>query len=144
MDTNEQLPRLSAYVNVCRDDVRIDAHRLGFWGADISPFLEWRLVGKGGYGKVFLVPIFPPLSIRGERVTEIVIKAAIANASIGDLNPEIEVSIAHIRVHRRPSVLCAVTHVCAERGTMYVSGFDVRRNSRSWITQTLFGITQRG
>eukprot|EP01046_Picozoa_sp_COSAG06_P071959 COSAG06_NODE_20824_length_780_cov_0.559471_1_plen_29_part_10 len=28
---------------------------------------------------------------------EVVIKAAIANASIGDLNPEIEVSIAHIR-----------------------------------------------
>ena len=87
---------MSAYVNVCRDDVRISLHhRLGFWGADISPFLEWRLVGKGGYGKVFLVPIFPPVSIRGERVTEVVIKAAIANASIGDLNSEIEVSIAH-------------------------------------------------
>ena len=45
--------------------------------------------GEGGYSKVYLVPIFPPVAIHGERVHNVVIKAA-KMAGIGDLNVEIE------------------------------------------------------
>ena len=83
-----------------RDDYRIDANRIGFWAAlpeqggevHFSPFAEWNPLGEGAYGKVFLVPLFPPISIRGERVTEAVVKAAKKAQTAGELNPEIEAS----------------------------------------------------
>ena len=85
------------------DDYEINPNRIGFWGAlskqkgiqhftDFSPFAEWELVGEGAYGKVFLVPLFPPISIRGERVTEAVVKAAKKAKTAGELNLEIKVS----------------------------------------------------
>ena len=66
------------------DPKKINAHRLGFWGAHsgqeegqlFSCFSEWNPLGEGAYGKVFLIPLFPPISIRGERVAEAVVKAA--------------------------------------------------------------------
>ena len=81
-------------------DYKIDANRIGFWGAlpeqggevHFSPFAEWNPLGEGTYGKVFLVPLFPPISIRGERVTHAVVKAAKKAKTAGELNPEIEAS----------------------------------------------------
>jgi hypothetical protein len=92
------------------DDYEINPNRSGFWGAlskqkgiqhftDFSPFAEWELVGEGAYGKVFLVPLFPPISRRGKRETKAVVKAAKKSEIAGELNTEIEVS------SRLPSLL---------------------------------------
>ena len=81
-------------------ELKLDPNRLGFWAAGLeqagevsfSPFAEWNPLGEGANGKVFLVPLFPPISIRGERVTQAVVKAAKKAKTAGELNPEIEAS----------------------------------------------------
>ena len=95
-----------------RDELRLDPNRLGFWAAGLeqggevhfSPFAEWDPLGEGAYGKVFLVPLFPPISIRGERVTKAVVKAAKKAKTAGELNLEIKVSSSSLPSFSLPSL----------------------------------------
>ena len=83
-----------------REDLEIDPLRLEFWALEEGSHGHWEFLAEGGFGKVYLVPAFPPIEgVSGARYDQVAIKAAKTGAD-GELKGETEglaqLSHAHI------------------------------------------------
>ena len=72
-----------------REDLQLNSDRFGFWGFG-EVHEEWRFIAEGGFGKVYLTSVFPPIQgAGGSRYHQVAIKAAKTGAN-GELKGETE------------------------------------------------------
>jgi serine/threonine protein kinase/ankyrin repeat protein len=72
-----------------RDNLQLKKERFGFWSLG-AVHSDWEFIAEGGFGKVYLVPVFPPIQgIAGSQYDQVAIKAAKVGAD-GELKGETE------------------------------------------------------
>eukprot|EP01046_Picozoa_sp_COSAG06_P036570 COSAG06_NODE_4045_length_4634_cov_7.279603_1_plen_714_part_00 len=77
-DLSRELERRQSrpLVTPTREDLHLKADRFVFWSLD-DTYIDWEEVAEGGFGKVYRVPVFPPIhGAGGHRYEEVAIKAA--------------------------------------------------------------------
>eukprot|EP01045_Picozoa_sp_COSAG04_P014025 COSAG04_NODE_1029_length_8668_cov_5.545104_3_plen_530_part_00 len=97
-----------------REDLEMDPLRLEFWALEEGSRDHWEYLAEGGFGKVYLVPAFPPLEgVSGARFGQVAIKAAKTGAQ-DELSGEIK-GLAELSHANIVSIL-GFTHCSPEPG----------------------------